>query len=236
MYCWNVFKPFNVIPIQSDLNSLTSASINNGCASASKQLWQSPSHILWIHKNCHSLGSVLLLRLQAWHPSPTRWLCSSTLLFRRASTPRPVQKALDVRHCSERLLGRAIAESRWTFPWPWKHLSLDRIILCDFFSFLCLIVLNEILKHSHFWRVCYWVMMHLKADEKRENRCREMFLLRGSLTAVRLTCRPPLICPVQILCSITTRKILFLLYVLWPCFHSDRHMTLKQVFFFFVGI
>lgn len=43
MYCWNVLKPFNVFQIQSDLNSLISESINHGCASASRQLWQSHS-------------------------------------------------------------------------------------------------------------------------------------------------------------------------------------------------
>lgn len=43
MYCWNVFKPFNVIQIQSNFNSLISKSINHSCASASRQLWQSHS-------------------------------------------------------------------------------------------------------------------------------------------------------------------------------------------------
>lgn len=80
---WNVFKPFNVIQIESDFNSLVSTlklwrSINHGCAAAaSRHLWQ--SHSL-ISGHISPFSSSKLVSRQA-PLVPTRWPRSFTLWF-----------------------------------------------------------------------------------------------------------------------------------------------------------
>lgn len=55
---WTVFKPFNVIQIESTLNFFWK-SINHGCAFALRQLWQSHSLILRVVTACHCCCSIV---------------------------------------------------------------------------------------------------------------------------------------------------------------------------------
>ncbi len=177
----NVFKPFNVIQIQSDLNRLLSSlkifwkCINHGCVTASRQLWQSHSLILWIHKMCRHLGSVL-------QNPPLFFSCRHNLccpldgsiyLLYCSSEPQwwGQSKNSNVRQDHELLLGCMISKSHLILRWflnIFSRLDLVTWLLC--FSLSHSVKWN--LKHSRFGWVCYWVMMCLEADdEKWENRC-----------------------------------------------------------------
>lgn len=155
--------------------------------------WQSHNLILWIHKMRHSFGSIracLAVVTFVAHQGALfiylffQWASTVEVYLKTLMWAKTAGGCLDLWHENlTQILQRFCSISARPVNITW---------LFFFFSFLRLIVLNEILNIPTLSEcvIEWWCIFKLMRSGRRGVKCRKMFLIDAALFAVWLTCNP----------------------------------------------